>query len=77
MLYTEFQSPTMPGTSQKVCVVRWGGGVGVSLFLFFSFGQAEQKCYSKKGLNIMFETKLSLDQSQKVPIKSILYVKSI
>ena len=31
MLYTEFQSPTMPGTGQKVCVgaVGW---VGVSLF---------------------------------------------
>ena len=32
MLYTEFQSPTMPGTCQKVCVGAVVGWVGVSLF---------------------------------------------
>ena len=41
MLYLEIQSPTMPGTCQKVCVVRWVGG-GCKPILVFSFGQAEQ-----------------------------------
>ena len=36
ILYTEFQSPTMPGTCQKVCVD------GCKPILVFSFGQAEQ-----------------------------------
>ena len=42
MLYTEFQSPTMPGTCQKVCVVGWGAVGGCKPILVFSFGQAEQ-----------------------------------
>ena len=42
MLYTEFQSPTMPGTSQKVFVgvVLWWVFKPI---LVFSFVQAEQK----------------------------------
>ena len=45
MLYTECQSPTMPGTCQKVCVGGWGGvGCGgCKPILVFSFGQAEQQ----------------------------------
>ena len=45
MLYTEFQSPTMLGTPQKVCV-GGGGWVGVCKpILVFSFGQPEQKVH--------------------------------
>ena len=47
MLYTEFQSPTMPGTFQKVCVGVVGGVGWVVVckpISVFSFGQAEQKC---------------------------------
>ena len=44
MLYTEFQSPTMPGTCQKVCVGcgAVGGCGGCKPILVFSLGQAEQ-----------------------------------
>ena len=43
MLYTEFQSPTMPGTCHKVCVGAVGAvGGGCKSILVFSFGQAEQ-----------------------------------
>ena len=44
MLYNKFQSPTMPGTLQKVCV-QWYGGVMVVCILVFSLGQAEQYGY--------------------------------
>ena len=41
MLYTEVQSPAMPGTWQQVCVVEVG--VVCKPNLVFSFGQAEQQ----------------------------------
>ena len=40
MLYTKFQSPTMPGTCQKVCV-GCGSAVFKPIFVF-GLGQAEQ-----------------------------------
>ena len=59
MLHTEFQSPTMPVTCQKVCVgaaVRCGGGCN-PIFVF-SLGQAEQK-----GLGYQFSDVLWCSQS--------------
>ena len=44
MLYTEFQSPTMPGTCQKVCVRVWCGGWvwWCKPIIVLSLDQAEQ-----------------------------------
>ena len=52
--YTEFQSPTMPGTCQNVCVVRWGAvrWGGCKPILVFSFGQAEQQLMANVSVQI-------------------------
>ena len=55
MLYTKFQSPTMPGTCQKVCAGRCGGvGCGgCKPILVFSFGQAEQ--WAKSNISMQLQ----------------------
>ena len=56
MLYTKFQSPTMPGTHQKVCV-RWVGGCGGWLkpIIVFSLDQAEQNLDSSIKANFIVQ----------------------